>query len=368
MRRRRSDSEDRPSDSDLPPRGDGAAEDRASPGSDSGPYPWWDWSDDVAELDASVRSLAEALAGVVEGAEGLDDLTSALEESAETPLEDAWEAVAALHRSLDRCRDAAPAGGLREVRERLDDAAGRLWAAGAEREVWAVREFVREVAHDFRSPLHSVLFLTDALFREENGPLTAAQKRQVSVVHSAAAALLRLSSDLMDFSGGDEAIGPEEVEEIPFSPAQVVEDLQSLLEPVSHHQQAELTADVENTELRVGDPQVLNRILLNLACNGLEAVEEGGTVRIRITGDDDGILARVEDDSGEADPQQLRRLTEGGSYSSVVRRLGGETGGLGLVICGRMVRAVDGDLEVERTDDGWTRFSVTLPFAEFEPE
>lgn len=346
----------------------GGGSDPASADAGGRAYEWWHWRDHLEDLDEPVRPVAEILARRVEGRAGPDELSRTLTESPPVGLRESWTAVSRLHRSLDRCRESAPRDEFSEVRQRLDDACGELWAFGARAEVSDLRTFVREVAHDLRSPLHSIIFLTDALFREESGSLSGTQKRQVSVVHSAAAALLRMANDLLDFSGTDEEPDPDDVEDIPFSPLQVVDDLESLLEPATHHHNTRLDTELQDAESRVGDPQVLNRILLNLASNAMEAVGEKGTVRVRIAGDENHLRAVVEDDSDDADLEKIRELMDGGSYPQVIRRLGGETRGLGLVICGRMVRAVDGDLDVDRTDDGWTRVSVVLPFPVLETE
>ncbi|MFW6192360.1 MAG: sensor histidine kinase [Gemmatimonadota bacterium] len=361
---RRSDSEDRPSrnDPELPRPGEDDGAERLPSEGRTRPGEWWDWRAAVDDLDPPIRAVAESLARTVETGGASGDLTSSLADFSGVGLRESWKAVSRLHRSLDRCRGSAPPAEFEEVRRRLDEVCEQLWASGVESEVRAVREFVREVAHDFRSPLHSIIFLTDALFREESGPLTRTQKRQVSVVHSAAAALLRMANDLLDLSGPSEKPVYEGVAEIPFSPIQVVDDLENLLEPVSHHHKARLDTELDDAGSRVGDPQVLNRILLNLASNAMEAVDEEGRVRIRVTGDDDTLRAVVEDDSGEADLERIHELVNGGSYPDVIRRLGGQTRGLGLVICGRMVRAADGELSVECTDEGWTRISVALPF------
>lgn len=369
MRGRRADSEDRsPVDDPEPDPRDGAVAGGSAPHAPDRDFPWWGWREHVEDLDPSVRALAETIALSVEGRASADDVERSVVDRSEASLEETWSAVSRLHRSLDDSGDVAPDGELDEARARLDRAAGRLWSAGAEAEIAGVRDFVGEVAHDLRSPLHSILFLTDALFREESGSLTRTQKRQVSVVHSAAAALLRMSNDLLDFSGPDEEVDPDGIAEIPFSPAQVVGDLESLLEPVAHHHEARLHTEVENRGSRVGDPQILNRVLLNLASNALEAVGEKGTVRVRVGGDRERLQTAVEDDSGHADLEKLRALVEAETYSGAIGRLGGRTSGLGLVICGRLVRAVDGRLRVERTDDGWTRFTVSLPFPAMEAE
>lgn len=347
-------------------RGDVPAE--AGEGSDSGRYSWWDWSREVADLPPPARRVVQVIGRRLETPDAGEGIDAGLLEGTDASLEEVWRGVSTLHRSLDRCRQAAPPGEFREVCSGLHEAAGELWAAGIEAEVGSMRAFLSEIAHDLRSPLHSSLFLTDSVLREEGQSLSSVQRRKLSVVHSAVAALLRLSNDLLEFTGTDDEDGWDDLVEIPFSTSRVVDDLEALLEPIMYHRQARLVSEVADSSTRVGDPQVLQRVLLNLVTNALEAVDEGGTVRLRVGGDEDRLRAVIENDSGDADPERLRELLDSGDYSSVVRRLGAQTRGLGLVISGRMIRASDASVEVERIEDGGTRMSVTFPFPVLEED
>src|SRR5881397_1548096 len=50
-------------------------------------------------------------------------------------------------------------------------------------------DLVVEMAHDLRSPLTSILFLTEALHQGQTGPVTEAQQRALGLVYSAALCL-----------------------------------------------------------------------------------------------------------------------------------------------------------------------------------
>lgn len=342
-------------------RGGSESEDR-SLSRDADSFPWWDRSVEIGQLDTAVRRIADEIVRAVEGSGDQVEPDGLRTYDGEASLDRTWEAVSALHRSLDQCHGSAPPEEIAEARRRLVRETGRLWSAGIEAEVRAVRDFMAEVAHDFRSPLHSSLFLTDALFRDESGSLSAAQKRQLSVIHSAVNALLRLANDLLDFAESDGEVAPREAAEIPFSPRQVVSDLEDLLEPIIFYKDATLDTDVEAARTRVGDPQLLHRVLLNLVSNALEAVEEDETVRLRVGGDEDRLRAVIENHARDANLERMGELLASGDYSSVLSRLEGQTRGLGLVISGRMIRAADGTVDIEGEEDGLTRVSVTLPF------
>ena len=56
---------------------------------------------------------------------------------------------------------------------------------------------VAEVAHDLRSPLTSILFLSEALRNGQSGSLTELQKRQLGLIYAAALGLAGVTNDLM---------------------------------------------------------------------------------------------------------------------------------------------------------------------------
>ena len=56
---------------------------------------------------------------------------------------------------------------------------------------------VAEVAHDLRSPLTSILFLSEALRMGQSGNLTDLQKRQLGLIYSAALGLAGVTNELM---------------------------------------------------------------------------------------------------------------------------------------------------------------------------
>ena len=55
-------------------------------------------------------------------------------------------------------------------------------------------ELVVEVAHDFRSPLTSILFLAETLKKARSGPVTPLQERQLGLIYSAAFGLSGVAS------------------------------------------------------------------------------------------------------------------------------------------------------------------------------
>src|SRR5437867_11234162 len=63
-------------------------------------------------------------------------------------------------------------------------------------------DLVVELAHDLRSPLTSILFLTEALQQGQGGTVTPEQSRQLGLVYSAALSLCATASDVLELARG----------------------------------------------------------------------------------------------------------------------------------------------------------------------
>lgn len=342
------------------PDSDGAA--GLSSGSDGTPR---------AELIACLQEL-------VEGAADTDvSLPARIEELAERDDPDAaWEELRGLHRRVDRWREeeAISADRAAEMRSVLVD----LSRAVAERELEeAVRSYsglLRDISHDIRSPLQSIIFLAEALHSGRIGSLEEEDRRHLGTIFAASASLLNLVNDLLDYARM-EAGDAGGLEETDFSVESVVGEVRHLLAPVVEHHDTEYRIRAPEGERFRGDPQLLSRVLTNLASNAVEAAGREGTVEVDVAERDGGLGIEVSNDGEEADPARIEHLvsSDDGSLSDWVgEKRQGRSHGLGLLICGRLVGAAGGRIDVERVESGpeesggggtgGTRIRVWLPF------
>ena len=111
-----------------------------------------------------------------------------------------------------------------------------------------------------------------------------------------------------------------------------------------------------------GNRGEIRQALLNLLLNAVQAMPEGGRIRVDITQEpgptgSTGVI-RVAD-TGPGIPEAIRERV----FESFLT--GRATGtGLGLSIVKRILRGHDGDIAVESTGPGGTTFKLTLPLAE----
>lgn len=323
------------------------------------------WFESTSDEPSSVQKLARHLAVLAADPDVDQQLPDIVDPLAEVcPPETLSAAVSRVHARLDDAvGDGLPAGSAGEIRDRLGRITEGLWQASVECERDTYRDVLREVSHDIRSPLNSILFLADGLYSGQSGSLTESQRHQLGVVYSAAASLLNMVNDLLDFARTS-VEGVDEPETVTFSLSSVLADVRRLVGPIAEHKGCNLRTAMEVAEPRRGDPQIVSRVLVNLVSNALEAAGEGGEVVVRVGGAESTLRVVVKDDGDDPDIERLKELSSPGNDCSLTRRLTGQTHGLGLVICGRMVRAAGGTLDVVRTSEGWTRFTVVLPFGQ----
>lgn len=329
--------------------------------SDEGAPGEWNAERVVRGLPPDVQPVARTLLARLRGDPEEDDRGSAAD------VESLDIVVAAARALRDTILDAAERGlpprRVRSLHGRLDLALTSLIGDLLERRAREARALLRDVSHDLRSPLNSVLFLADALASGHSGPLNDVQRRQVGVLYTAAVSLVGLLNDLIDVSRLGEGATIEVAAE-PFSVEGVLRQVDELVGPLARHGDVGLAFRLETLGPRVGDRRILTRLLINLVTNAVQAARAGDRVDVRAFEHEGGLLRITVSDTGPgADVAELRAALEGGgSFPRVGARDRGWTHGLGLAICSRLVRAASGDIAVESAPDEGCRFTVDLPY------
>lgn len=148
----------------------------------------------------------------------------------------------------------------------------RLWRTRAEAESRAKSEFLAFMSHELRTPLQSVLGYTE-LMRSEPHP--AAQEVPLAAVQSQGRLLLRMISDLLDFSAAE--AGQIRLAPAPFALRPLVDDCIAAIRPLAREKGLGLSGSVElaTADGFLGDAQRLKQVLLNLLGNAVKFTARG---------------------------------------------------------------------------------------------
>ncbi|HEX7087090.1 MAG TPA: histidine kinase dimerization/phospho-acceptor domain-containing protein, partial [Vicinamibacterales bacterium] len=203
--------------------------------------------DPIAEVQHQNRELLRALDDLRRRQEELERLNR--------ELEDTNRGVVALYAELDERADH-----LRRADEMKT-------------------KFLSNMSHEFRTPLNSILALTRLLLDRADGPLTAEQDTQVSLVRKAARDLADLVNDLLDLAkveAGKIVIRPTDLEV-----GMLFGTLRGMLRPLLAGEAVSLVFEPpEGVPTLYTDEAKVSQILRNFISNALKFTERG-EVRVR---------------------------------------------------------------------------------------
>ena len=212
----------------------------------------------------------------------------------------------------------------------------------------AIGGMVAAIVHDFRSPLAVI----GASARELCTAGDASVAAVAASIAEEAERVERMGNELLEMtrvSAGPPDLVVDEVDEV----------VESALAALSHD--ASVAGVTLETELRAGarlplDEARMRRAILNLGYNALDAMPEGGTLRVSSTRHADGVTLSFHD-SGPGVPEELAARIFEPFVSS-----GKPTGtGLGLAIVKRVVEDHGGRIELAKGEGGGAAFHLHLP-------
>jgi signal transduction histidine kinase len=215
---------------------------------------------------------------------------------------------------------------------------------------------VHGIIHDLMSPLHAIIGLLSLLSeRMQQEP----EADWLRVATMAARRQQELISEIRDVFTAEVAalnqVQPDGVELMGVLHRVVRER-----EPVARGSdiRIEIDATLERASV-VGEEMRLFRVLTNLVDNALRYSPTGGAVKIRVRGDDSGVVVCVDDEGPGVPPEMLPRLFE--KFARGLDR--GSGTGLGLYFCRMTVENWGGAIGYERGNGTGSRFWIRLKSA-----
>ncbi|HQV41481.1 MAG: response regulator [Moraxellaceae bacterium] len=250
----------------------------------------------------------------------------------------------------------------RSMRLRLKAADAERARELAEQTAKTKSSFLATMSHEIRTPMNGVIGMTQLL---SDTSMTTEQQHYVSTIRQSCEALLRIINDILDHAKIE--AGKLEVEHVPFSLPQLLDECASLFMPLSAESGVRLmmekSSDLPNGVL--GDSVRLRQILINLLSNAFKFTRKGSVVlRVRVHEDNADatvVYFEVEDTGIGMDKQQREHLFNAFSQgdSSITRKYGGT--GLGLSICRQLVELMHGQIGVSSETDKGSVFWFSLP-------
>jgi two-component system sensor histidine kinase FlrB len=227
---------------------------------------------------------------------------------------------------------------------------------GAAREAMALAEITTILAHEIRNPLASLELFAELI--ENDGD------RRQQWISNLRAGILTLSgtvNNVLSFHGSGT------LKLAPVSLSALIGNAVAFVQPLAHQSAVSLEWSADHRPHPVmGNDSALQQVVLNLISNAIRHTPAGGSVSVSLRTEHgtargkNQVIVEFSDTGCGIRPDQMERIFEPGFSGS------GDTSGLGLAVCARIMKQHGGQICVANRVQCGARFALSLPLLALE--
>ncbi len=220
------------------------------------------------------------------------------------------------------------------------------------RRLAAIGRLTSGVAHEVKNPINAIVVHLEVM-RQKLREIDPDTKRHIDVISSEIQRLDRVVQTLVDFTR------PVELRLNEIDLRKLVDEVVMLANPAAeqHRVKIERQPGMEVLTTRV-DADLVKQAVLNIVINGVQAMPEGGELRLSLKREPDTVLLTIRD-QGPGIPTDIRDKVFNLYFTT---KKGGS--GIGLAMAYRVVQLHHGSLEFTSVAGHGTTFYLRFPLAE----
>jgi signal transduction histidine kinase len=229
----------------------------------------------------------------------------------------------------------------------------------------AKSDFLSAVSHELRTPMAAIKGYASLLRSGQFGALEAPQAERIGKIEKHVDLLTLLINNLLDIARIESGRITMERQMIPL--AEFLTGIHDVVQPQLDAKRLAYTVETDGLTRIVGDPQHLPRVFVNLLSNAIKYTPEGGSIRLELKPEGDGVTASVSDTGCGIAPEELPKLFQEfyRAQDPVNQQIKGT--GLGLALVKRIVEAHHGRVSVISEKGHGSTFMVSLPMSHAAP-
>ncbi len=222
-------------------------------------------------------------------------------------------------------------------------------------------KFFSIIAHDLRSPITTLISLSEVLRTDMDLLDTLQQEEILQSLHDLSRNYLRLLDNLLQWARVQSGrMVPEPVD---FNLEEAIQDVMVFYKPYALDKQIKLSA-LNITPFNVlADKNMIRVVLRNLISNAIKFTQPGGEVQVIMIPKENNVEITVQDNGLGMSPEVLENLFRLDKAQTSLGTSGEKGTGLGLHLCQEFVGLNKGTLKVESLKGFGSVFRFTIPTA-----
>ena len=203
------------------------------------------------------------------------------------------------------------------------------------------------IAHEIRNPLASLTGAIEVLASQ--GPTGELRERLANIVLKESARLNAILRDFLEYAR------PAPLARAPVNVCETIDEVLVLLEHRATPGALKVLRELPPTLMWEVDPQQFRQAVWNLCLNAVQAMPDGGELRVTARTVDESLVVCIEDSGHGIGGSDVAHVFE--PFFST--KPGGS--GLGLALVHRILKDHGGEVDVESTAGGGSTFTLRIP-------
>ena len=223
-------------------------------------------------------------------------------------------------------------------------------------------DFLANMSHEIRTPMNAVIGMAELALEEED---PEKKKQYISQINSSANTMLVIINDILDFTRIES--GSVEIYSSDYDVKQMVNEVVNVTSMGLGSKPVKMILNIPPNipQYLRGDSARIRQVLGNVISNAVKFTKEGSiTINVDFEPLEDGkvnLMFRVADTGIGIMKQDYEKIFESFSQVDSKRNRSAEGTGLGLAISQRLIRLMNGTIEVESEYGVGSVFRIAIP-------
>jgi signal transduction histidine kinase len=236
-----------------------------------------------------------------------------------------------------------------EVRRLREELANKNRQLERRKRLAALGEMAAGLAHEIRNPLGGIQLYANLLRKDVSD-----RPEMVQIIDKMITGIRSLDALVTDVLALTHTVQPKFAEE---DLVKITQSTMDLVQPLITEKQSQISFNSPMSLLMNCDRNMLQRAVMNLLRNAIEAAGESGQVMIDLNVKHQTIVMQIADSGPGIDPEIADRIFNPFFTTK-------DTGtGLGLSIVHRIIEAHEGSIKVGKAPLGGALFTIKLPYS-----